>query len=180
MFSKAQIWATVTLVYLLIQLPLDKTKIVGDSHLPAHLPRKRGYHAIYAVGDPSKIEISASNYKTVIGSEGQKIAYSSTGRCYKVIDAESGTFETPCTLSTRMHDQFYHAECTNGKGSASISFFKLVGPENGQNVQILTAGSIWAGFTNRKHVPLKQGTLSNEGDRVAVVLNCDDDKRGRY
>ncbi|PWN35946.1 uncharacterized protein FA14DRAFT_155359 [Meira miltonrushii] len=180
MFSNFPRWVIVTLVSLLVVLPFARTKLVGDSHLRTHSPRKRGYHAIYAVGDPSEIAISASNYKTINGSGGQKVAFSSTGRCSKVIDAESGTFETPCTFSTRLHDQVYHAECTNGKGSASLYFSKLEGSANDQSVQVLTAGNIWAGFSNKKRVPLKQGTLNNDGDRVAVILNCENDKRGRY
>lgn len=180
LFNNYQKWVLVILISILLILPLAQTELVGDSHLKITWPRKRGSHAIYAVGDRSKILISASNYKSTNGTESQKVGISSTGRCSDVIDVKSGTFKLPCKLTTRKHDQIYHAECVDGKGSASITFFKLDGEVKDKSVQIITSDSIWAGFTNKKHHSLKQGTLNGKGDRVAVVLNCKNDKRGRY
>lgn len=152
-------------------------KITEDTNLVVKWPRLAGQHAIQIVGDPSKIQISATNYKTVQNAQSAKVGIQSSAKCKKLINASSGLFEGPCTLTTAQHDQTYLAECTNGKGSASIYFPKL---GSSQDVNVLTAGPIWAGFSNKKNQPLKQGNLKNNGDRVAVILNCDGDQRGHF
>lgn len=180
MFSNFKKWVFVLFVLIWMNISLVKAELIGDSRVRFPWPRKRGSHAIYAVGDRSEILISASNYRTLNGTDSEKIGVSSTGRCNKVVNKESGTFTTPCKLTTRNHHQVYHAECVKGSGSASLTFFKLDGPVKEYSVQVITAGFIWAGFTNKKGEPLKQGILNNKGDRVAVVLNCKNAKRGRY
>lgn len=175
-FSNSKLIAIVTIA--LSAIILVQGKITEDRNLVVKWPRSAGQHAIQIVGDPSKIQISATNYKTVQNAQSAKIGIQSSGKCKKMIKASSGLFEGPCTLTTAQHDQTYLAECTNGKGSASIYFPKLGSSE--KNVNVLTAGPIWAGFSNKKNQPLKQGNLKNDGDRVAVILNCDGDQRGHF
>lgn len=152
--------------------------ITEDPNLVVKWPRGVGQHAIQVVGDSSKIIISATNYKTVQNEQSGKFGISSTGKCKKLVNEEIGTFNAPCTFSTNKHAQTFHVECVESNGSASIFFPKQGGKR--KEAVIDTAGTIWAGFSNKKNEPLKQGNLKNDGDRVAVIFSCDNDSRGSF
>ena len=125
------------------------------------------------------IDIYATNYKTIYQTEQiRKVGLSSSGKCKKLTNIEQKTFEAPCIFTTTKHDQSFQAECVNGKGSASI-YFPKQGTKTRQAV-VSTSGKIWAGFSNKKNEPLKQGELLNKGDREAVILNCYGNSRGQF
>lgn len=156
-----------------------QSTITEDSHIVVKWPRGVGQHAVQVVGDPTMIDIYATNYKTIYQAETKKkVGISSTGKCKKLTNIEQKTFQAPCTFTTNKHDQSFQAECVNGKGAASI-YFPKQGTRSKQAV-VSTSGQIWAGFSNKKKEHLKQGELLNKGYREVVILNCNGNSRGRF
>lgn len=160
------------IAYIALITSFVKSAIFYEPNWEVPYPGTLDSRAIYFVGEPNEYEIFPTNYG---GSQ------QSDAQCQRLLNDQQGHFTGPCETSIAKHDQSFNVQCTaNRKNAASIVFFKDGGNTDHQ-ASIVTAGSIYGGFTyENDDQPLRQSTtkaIIGKGDRISVILNCGSSKR---
>lgn len=157
MFSSKINTATLAVFALCMIAPIAQAGIVSDPSQKIPNPLGKGEGAIFIVGDEESIAISAVHQTPETAAV-----------CHGTIDEKSKTYEGPCYLVTKDQKQTFHAQCTQGKGSASIVFQKS--RDSGNAVDVQAVDGMYASFSQSE--PLKQGTMSSKTDGTGVILSC--------
>lgn len=170
MFVKTVIYCFVACIALTTSFV--KSAIIYETNWEVPYPGSLDSRAIYFVGEPNEYEIFSTNY-----GGGQQ----SDAQCQRLLNNQQGHFTGPCETSIALHDQSFNVQCTaDRKNAASIVFYKD-GSDTDDQASIVTAGSIFGGFTyENDDQPLRQSTtkaIIGKGDRISVILNCGSSKR---